>query len=236
MPFFGGGGGAAASNMVGATSSVAGTAGLVPAPAAGGQDKALMGNATFKSITGTMVPIPATRRTNGICFYGSSNNAGSRTAQSSGVTTYNIWSPLYVRETKAYTTASVYVGTASATAGAVGKVAIYTIDSGAAPNSLVLVTGTFAADSTGLKQPTFSSTVVSEGWYYATVGVDKGNAGFIGDNGGCTFARWMISGMVGGQSPVLLDWSSLNWSDFPPNPWNAGGNYQNSINFAVELT
>ena len=46
MPFFGGGG-SAASNMVGATSSAAGTAGLVPAPAAGDQDKVLRGDATF---------------------------------------------------------------------------------------------------------------------------------------------------------------------------------------------
>jgi len=47
MGFFGGGG-ASASNMVGATSSVAGTAGLVPAPAAGDQDGILFGDATFK--------------------------------------------------------------------------------------------------------------------------------------------------------------------------------------------
>ena len=46
MGFFGGGG-SAASNMVGATSSVAGTAGLVPAPAAGDEHKILRGDATF---------------------------------------------------------------------------------------------------------------------------------------------------------------------------------------------
>jgi hypothetical protein len=46
MGFFGGGG--AAANMVGATSSAAGTAGLVPAPAAGSQNKRLKGNATFE--------------------------------------------------------------------------------------------------------------------------------------------------------------------------------------------
>jgi len=48
MGFFGGGGGAA-SNMVGATDSVAGTAGLVPAPAAGEHGKVLNGDATFQS-------------------------------------------------------------------------------------------------------------------------------------------------------------------------------------------
>ena len=48
MPFFGGGGGAAASNMVGATTSVAGTAGLVPAPAAGKNTRMLSSDATFR--------------------------------------------------------------------------------------------------------------------------------------------------------------------------------------------
>jgi len=49
VPFFGGGGGggAAPADMVGATSSVAGTAGLVPAPAAGDQEATLIGDATF---------------------------------------------------------------------------------------------------------------------------------------------------------------------------------------------
>jgi len=49
MGFFGGGG-SAASNMVGATSSAAGTAGLVPAPAAGKQNSVLMGDATFLNL------------------------------------------------------------------------------------------------------------------------------------------------------------------------------------------
>ena len=48
MGFFGGGG-ASASNMVGATSSVAGTAGLVPQPAAGEQNAVLNGDANFKN-------------------------------------------------------------------------------------------------------------------------------------------------------------------------------------------
>ena len=46
MGFFGGGG--ATATMAGATASVAGSAGSVPAPAAGDQNKALLGSATFK--------------------------------------------------------------------------------------------------------------------------------------------------------------------------------------------
>ena len=45
MAFFGGG--SSASNMVGATASVAGSAGLVPAPAAGEQDNQLLGDGAF---------------------------------------------------------------------------------------------------------------------------------------------------------------------------------------------
>ena len=48
MAFFGGG--ASASNMVGATSSTAGTAGLVPAPAAGDQKLFLRGDGTFNPV------------------------------------------------------------------------------------------------------------------------------------------------------------------------------------------
>ena len=47
MAFFGGG--AAPANMVGATSSVAGSAGLVPAPSAGEQNAVLNGDAIFKN-------------------------------------------------------------------------------------------------------------------------------------------------------------------------------------------
>jgi hypothetical protein len=47
MGFFGGGG-SAASNMVGATTSTAGTAGLVPAPAAGKNIRVLSSNALFE--------------------------------------------------------------------------------------------------------------------------------------------------------------------------------------------
>jgi len=61
MPFFGGGG-ASASNMVGATASVAGTAGLVPAPAAGDEEKCLTGAATFHVPN---LPIVKTQTTRG---------------------------------------------------------------------------------------------------------------------------------------------------------------------------
>jgi hypothetical protein len=62
MGFFGGGG-SAASNMVGATSSAAGTAGLVPAPAAGDNEKFLFGDATFKGFLNAPAASPFVKST-----------------------------------------------------------------------------------------------------------------------------------------------------------------------------
>ena len=80
MAFFGGG--ASASDMVGATSSTAGTAGLVPAPAAGDQRKFLTGGATFLNVADQALPTTPIRRTNGIAFAssGASGNGGRATA------------------------------------------------------------------------------------------------------------------------------------------------------------
>ena len=61
MAFFGGG--ASASDMVGATSSTAGTAGLVPAPAAGDEGKMLFGDATFKGFLNAPAAAPFVKST-----------------------------------------------------------------------------------------------------------------------------------------------------------------------------
>ena len=51
MGFFGGGGGGTNPvNMVGASTGTAGTAGYVPAPAAGEEHKLLRGDATFQGV------------------------------------------------------------------------------------------------------------------------------------------------------------------------------------------
>lgn len=82
MAFFGGGG-ASASNMVGATSSAAGTAGLVPQPAAGDEDKQLLGSGTFVQTA----PFQLTNYTSGLfafhvinCFGGFERNSVTLTA------------------------------------------------------------------------------------------------------------------------------------------------------------
>lgn len=73
MAFFGGGG-ASVANMAGATSSVAGTAGLVPQPAAGDQDGILFGDATFKKYLYAQSAEPFTKSTTRYYFpYGMQN-------------------------------------------------------------------------------------------------------------------------------------------------------------------
>ena len=229
MGFFGGGGGAA-SNMVGATSSTAGTAGLVPAPAAGSQRKFLRGDATFQSIAANSIPVIATRRTNGITHVGADNNYSAR----STATGFVLFAPMYVRETKSYTTFSIYVSSAGS-ASSLGKLAVYTISASAGPDVLVCQSGTFATDSTGLKQPTMSSIVVNDGWYYVGIGTNSStNVGFYGN--AFNPIRGFISGAVSGNAPILLDFSSKAYADLWPDPWSGSDTYANAYHAIVELT
>ena len=81
MGFFGGGG--ASSNMVGATSSVAGTAGLVPAPAANQEGMFLRGDASFGVPPGTrqLDFINATQKGYYLCpLFGDTNGSVAFTA------------------------------------------------------------------------------------------------------------------------------------------------------------
>ena len=230
MGFFGGGGGAAPANMVGATSSAAGTAGLVPAPAAGDQRKVLRGDATFQSIASNSIPVLATRRTNGINHAGADSNYAAR----STATGYVLFAPIYVRETKTYTTFSVYVSS-QGSASSVGKIAIYSISTAAAPSSLICQSGTFATDSVGLKQPTMSSTVVNDGWYYAAFGTNSStNVGLYGN--AFNWVRGFISGSVSGSAPILLDYSTKSYADLWPDPWSGSDTYANAYHFICELT
>jgi hypothetical protein len=230
MGFFGGGGGSAASNMVGATSSTAGVAGLVPAPAAGDQRTFLRGDATFQSISGNLIPISASRRSGGITFAcGSSDLSGRGTANG-----FVLFAPIYIRQTKAYTTFSVYV-TVAGTASSVGKIALYSINSSAAPDQLICESGTFATDSIGVKQPTMASTIVNDGWYYAALATNSAaSVTFYA----CSFVeiRAFISGSVSGSTPILLDYSTKTYASLWPSTWSGTDNYSGAYHFICELT
>ena len=231
MGFFSGGGGASVANMVGATDSVTGTAGLVPAPAAGDQRRLLTGAGTFIATADQALPTTPIRRTNGIAFASGTAAAGGRLT----LTGYVLCPYIYVFSTKAYTTFSIYVSGAG-TASSLGKLAIYNIGSDGAPSSLVCSSGTFATDSTGLKQPTMSSTVVNCGWYFCLVATNSaGNVAFYGD--AMYWPRGFLSGQVSGGAPVGLDYSQKAYANLWPDPWDGTGNtFANAYHPVVELT
>lgn len=219
-------------DMVGATSSVAGTAGLVPAPAAGDQRKFLTGGATFLNVADQALPTTPIRRTNGIAFASNGGNSQGARATNTG---YVLCPYIYIFSTKAYTTYSIYVSGAG-TASSLGKLAIYTIGSSGAPDSLICESGTFATDSTGLKQPTMSSTVVNCGWYFCLVATNSSaNVTFYGD--AMSWPRGFLSGQVSGATPVGLDYSQKAYANLWPNPWDGTGNaFGNAYHPVVELT
>lgn len=230
MGFFGGGG-ASASDMVGATSSVAGEAGLVPAPAAGDQGRFLRGNGTFVATADQAFPTSFTRRSGYISFVGCSvSGHGARTT----ATGFVLCPYIYIPQTKAYTTYSIYVS-AGGSAGSLGKLAIYTIGAGGIPDALLCQSGTFATDSTGVKQPTMSSAVLNCGWYFCLVATDSAtNVGFYGDT--MTMARGFVHGTINAQ-PLGLDYSQKAYANLWPNPWNGTGNtFANAYHPVVELT
>ena len=145
-----------------------------------------------------------------------------------------IFSPIYVRETKSYTTFSVYVSGAG-TANSVGKLAIYSIDSSAAPSALICSSGTFATDSTGLKQPTMTAVVLNDGWYYAAFATNSAaNVSLYGELN--HWARAIIGGSVGGAAPVLIDYSTKTYASLWPDPWSGSDNYSSAYHFICELT
>ena len=231
MGLFGGGGGASASNMVGATASVAGSAGLCPAPAAGDQGRLLRGDGTFVATTDQAFPTSFTRRSGYIAFVGcSSSGQGARDTQ----TGYVLCPYIYIPQTKSYTTYSIYVSGAGA-ANSLGKLAIYTIGAGGIPSNLICESGTLPTSSTGLMQPTMNSIVISCGWYFCLIATNSStNVLFYGD--AMTMARGFVHGTINAQ-PIGLDYSQKAYANLWPNPWDGTGNtFQNNYHPVVELT
>ena len=225
------GGGAAASNMVGATASVAGTAGLVPAPAAGDQGKFLRGDASFRSIADQALPISPTRRSGNIAFACNGDSSyGTRTTQ----TGFVLVPYIYIFQTKAYTTYSIHISSGG-TASSLGKLAIYTIGAGGVPDQLICQSGTFATDSNGLKQPTMASTVVNSGWYFCLVATNSSaSVTFSGDK--MNWPRGFVHGVLNSAS-VGLDYSQKAYADLWPTTWDGTGNsFGSAFHPVVELS
>jgi hypothetical protein len=158
---------------------------------------------------------------------------GSNTVNVSGG--YVAFSLVYVPKPANYTTFTCIVAVAGS-ASSLGKMALYTINAAdALPNALVCESGTFAADSTGIKQPTMASRFVSEGWYYMAIGTNSTtNMNFVGD--AMTSLRGRFAGSAG-TNPVLLDYSSKLYADLWPNPWNGtGSTFRNASHPITSLT
>jgi hypothetical protein len=170
--FFGGGGGSTAT-MVGSTSSVAGTAGLVPAPAAGDQSLYLRGDGTFKSIESLAFARQSSFTHNAGAVNGSSvafwtfpwTNGGS--SGSIGAL-YCLFCPILIPKQDTYTRLAftVNTGAASSTAG----LGLYTMDesTGYPKDKLFSSASGISTASGGTYEETISQ-LLSAGWCYGAL-------------------------------------------------------------------
>jgi len=160
MGFFGGGGGTTVSNMVGATSSTAGTAGLVPAPAAGENTAFLCGNATFSNVLYNL-PIHKLDNTN---FYAPIAFGGNVSVNS--VANVANLVPIFL-PAGSIDRISAYQNSASSSG--TGYIAIYNVNSNGKPLSVV-ASGSFtitSGEAAVEKAITLSPTVaVKAGLYW----------------------------------------------------------------------
>jgi hypothetical protein len=178
---------------------------------------------------------PISRGAAHISYIGSGSSGNSSSAVNVG-NGYVLFAPVYVRKSANYTTYSVGVSIAGS-ASSLGKMALYTIKAAdAMPDALVCQSGTFATDSTGLKQPTMASTFVSEGWHYMAIGTNSTtNMSFYGDT--MTIIRGALSGSTFNTAPLLLDYSQKLYADFWPNPWNGTNSiFRNAYHPITSLT
>jgi len=169
MGFFGGGGGGAApADMVGATSSAAGTAGLVPAPAQRNQFTCLAGDATFK---------PALIRPNIKAFASTRIYAPIGARSDNGIVAFPSFAstayctPIFL---KAGTIDALTIKLGQQFANSTNYMALYDSDSDGKPNTLLTsstansFTTTATTDDNAQKTVVLSSTLAIETGLYWT--------------------------------------------------------------------
>ena len=161
------GGGASVANMVGATSSVAGTAGLVPAPAAGDHKLTLRGDATFYPSNPIMYGPQSSYLVSSNATYWTFPFLGG--GSTGTMTTLNcFFCPILIPKQDTYTRIGV-----TANAGAAGStigLALYDNDetNNLPKNLLQKSTTGIATDSAATFEQTISQTL-SVGWYHAAL-------------------------------------------------------------------
>ena len=207
MGFFGGGG-SAASNMVGATSSTAGTAGLVPAPAAGEEAEYLRGDATFQPATSEYIPTTRKAASGKIINYVFDlASSGSKALANS----FLIWGFTYIPKTKSHSTVAIEV-TTSATNTSV-KVGLYTISTSGLADSLVFETGEISSATTGVKTISITPVTISAGWYLSAFR-SNGAPSLRGVNGRNIYS---MTRQYDGNS--TWDYSSTTYANALPSSW-----------------
>ena len=211
MGFFGGGG-ATPANMVGATSSVAGTAGLVPAPSAGDENRQLQGSATFVQTS----PYILSGRTTSIFTYHSINSFACYSAN--GVTlngNFIYFSPLLIN--CSFTFDRILFANRNGNALSNTKFGVYTHDrtTGAPKTLLVESSNVSSIAGTTNNEATVSSTTLSPDVYWICfVSANQAITRRTEESGS---AIRQISYLIGGNdSANLAGWGSDSTGGFVP--------------------
>jgi hypothetical protein len=198
MAFFGGGG-AAPANMGGATSSAAGTAGLVPAPAAGDQNKRLKGNATFEFDFYSEVNFTDKSAGSPLSSF-TTNNHKLKSLFPLGASFHNAtvtllnsiyWSPYYTPKDITITSIDFFVPTAVASSAV--DLAIYSEHSTETRPDSVLATSynTATTSNNTYTSVAFSNISVSAGIFY--IAFKANNASFLPSFVGTTMSGGVTS-------------------------------------------
>lgn len=167
MGFFGGGGGTTPVNMVGASTGTAGTAGYVPAPAAGKNTRALFSDATFTAIP--ILPRRSAETTRYVRNFTETLNPGN-----------GAWNAKirYFAMIFAYDSANInkiITRTGSGTISSAFNInlALWDCDENGQPSTYVVggnvTSGTSSNTEVSLS---ITSTPVTRGWYYISVTPD----------------------------------------------------------------
>lgn len=180
------GGGASVANMVGATSSAAGVAGLCPAPAAGDQTAFLSGSGSF------LIPaVPILSKDSAqtqdvgsvggssVVFWGCPFLSGGSGASTTALKP--LFCPIYIPKTDTYTRIGIACTVGSA--GTLFSLAIYSLDEATGlPENLVTNVNSLSSASAATVEGTILQSL-NQGWYWAAILTDSATPQFRVENG-----------------------------------------------------
>ena len=166
MGFFGGGG-SAASDMVGATTSTAGTAGLVPAPAAGKNTRALMSDASF----GESVLVPQNKPANTLIIKAYSHAQSQNSGQFSS--NKRVFMPIFVPADGNIAKLCCRTGAGTYSVAINFNLAFWECGEDGKPSTYMNGANITSGTTSGASlEATISSTAVKRGFYYISLTPD----------------------------------------------------------------